>query len=177
MVGSECVRVGFATHLISSEELPKAVQMLEEHPAPISQETPASIRQLHSILEPITVKNIPRKPEMDEWVEEYFSGRVSVGEILEDLHQCSIHSHLCEGVFKGISERSPTALVLTLQLLRRNEGRPMKQVFEADAKAAHFMLMHPDFLEGVRARLLDKDDHPRWQPSAIDDVGHLDIDI
>jgi len=53
----------------------------------------------------------------------------------------------------------------------------MKQVFETDAKAAHFMLTHPDFLEGVRACLLDKDDQPRWQPSAIDEVGHLGIDI
>ena len=177
MVGAECVRVGFATHLISSKELPQVVQMLEEHSDTISHEKPISTRQLRSIFEPITVKNIPEKPEMDEWVREYFSDRVSVGDILDDLRHCSVHSRLCEGVFKGVSERSPTALVLTLQLLRQNEGRPMKQVFETDAKAAHFMLTHPDFLEGVRARLLDKDDQPRWQPSAIDEVGHLDIDI
>jgi enoyl-CoA hydratase/carnithine racemase len=114
---------------------------------------------------------------MDEWVSGYFSGRTSVGEILEDLRQCSIQSHLCEGVFKGISERSPTALVLTLKLLRQNEGRPINEVLESDLKAAHFMFKHPDFLEGVRARLLDKDDHPRWQPTSISEVSDLNINI
>jgi enoyl-CoA hydratase/carnithine racemase len=177
MVGAECVRVGFAGHLMSSDKIPEAVELLEEHASPISDEKPVAVRQLQSILAPITVKDIPKKPDMDEWVAAYFSGRISVGEILQDLRQCGIFGHLCNGVFKGISERSPTALVLTLHLLRRNEGRPLKDAFEADAKAAHFMLRHPDFLEGVRARLVDKDDRPKWKPATIHEVGHLNFEF
>lgn len=177
MVGAECVRVGFAGHLIPSKKIPEAVELLEADASPISDEKAVAVRQLQSILTPMTVKEIPKKPDMDKWVAAYFSGRVSLREILEDLRECSIFSHLCEGVFKGISERSPTSLVLTLQLLRRNEGRPLKEVYAADAKAAHFMVTHPDFLEGVRARLIDKDDRPRWQPDAIHEVGVLDLEI
>ena len=177
LAGAECVRAGFATHLILSEKLPRIIAMLEKRSNAISRDKSKAIRQLYSLLEPITLKDIRQKPEMDDWVRAYFAGKTSVKEILDDLRQCSIQSDLCEGVFRGISERSPTALVLTLKLLRRNEGRPLDEVFQADTNAAHFVLKHPDFSEGVRARLLDKDDHPRWQPSTIEEVDPLDVDI
>ena len=36
--------------------------------------------------------------------------------------------------------------------------------------------MHPDFAEGVRALLIDKDKSPRWQPAAIDESGEARVD-
>ena len=78
---------------------------------------------------------------------------------------------------RRISERSPTALALTLKLLRANQGRPLPEVFRREARAAHFMVQHPDYLEGIRARLLDKDDQPRWQPGRISDLGPLEVDL
>ena len=51
------------------------------------------------------------------------------------------------------------------------------ELFQADFKAAGFILKHPDYVEGVRARLLDKDDNPQWQPKSIDEVGALPIDL
>ena len=114
---------------------------------------------------------------MDEWVATYFAGKSSLLEMIESLKQCSIQTPLCEGVFRRLSERSPTALVLTLKLLRHNEGRPLEQVFQADLKAARFILNHPDFIEGVRARVIDKHDNPQWQPATIEKVGTLDLDL
>jgi hypothetical protein len=43
-------------------------------------------------------------------------------------------------------------------------------VFAVEARAADFMIRRPDYFEGIRARLLEKDDHPRWQPSMIEEV-------
>ena len=74
---------------------------------------------------------------------------------------------------RRLGERSPTALALTLQLLRANEGRPLPEVFHREALAAHFMITHPDYLEGIRARIIDKDDQPRWQPDSIEKLGTM----
>ena len=100
-----------------------------------------------------------------------------MSEIMESLRQCSIQTQLCDGVFERLSERSPTAVVMTLQLLRHNERRPLEEVFQTDLKAARFLLAHPDYLEGVRARLLDKDDNPQWQPATIEEVGTLALEL
>jgi enoyl-CoA hydratase len=73
-------------------------------------------------------------------------------------------------VRRRVGERTPTALALTLQLLRANEGRPLPEVFHREALAAHCIITHPDYLEGIRARIIDKDDQPRWQPDTIEAV-------
>jgi enoyl-CoA hydratase/carnithine racemase len=80
-------------------------------------------------------------------------------------------------VFRRLGERSPTALAVTLQLLRANEGRTLPEVFHREALAAHFLVSHPDYLEGIRARIIDKDDRPRWQPGTIEAVGAIAGDI
>ncbi|MBW1836871.1 MAG: enoyl-CoA hydratase/isomerase family protein [Deltaproteobacteria bacterium] len=80
-------------------------------------------------------------------------------------------------VFRRLSERSPTALVVTLELLRHNEDLPIEDVFKADLEAARFIMSHPDYLEGVRARLIDKDDNPRWQPDSIEKVASIDLNL
>lgn len=46
----------------------------------------------------------------------------------------------------------------------------MEEVFDRDLKAARFMIHSPDFAEGIRAQLVDKDKNPVWHPDKIDDT-------
>ena len=177
MVGAEAVRTGFASHLVKSERLPALVTVLEGYSGTLSRLRSAATEELLAVLVHFFDSNIPPKPEMDEWVATYFAGQSSVVEIMESLRQCSIQTQLCDGVFHRLAERSPTAVAVTLRLLRHNEGRQLEEVFQADLKAARFILAHPDYVEGVRARLIDKDDNPQWQPASIEEVGSLDLDF
>lgn len=177
MIGSECVRVGFATHLISSKDLPLIIKLLENNSRGLSKEKSEAVKQISALLEPFLIKDIPSKPDMDQWVETYFDGKTSITSMLDELRQCSIFNDLCDGVFNRLSERSPSALMVTLQLLRHNKDQPIEDVFKADLKAARFILSHPDFFEGVRARLMDKDDLPQWQPDSIEKIGNIDLEL
>ena len=58
--------------------------------------------------------------------------------------------------------------MLTLKLLRYNEGRSIADALATELKAAQFMTRHPDYLEGIRTRLVDRDDKPLWIPDRID---------
>ena len=177
MVGAEAVRTGFANHLVKSERLSELITVLEGYSGTLSQLRSAAAEELLAGLVHFFDSNIPSKPEMDEWVATYFAGKSSMVEIMESLRHCSIQTQLCDGVFHRLAERSPTAVAVTLSLLRHNEGRQLEEVFQADFKAARFILAHPDYVEGVRARVIDKDDNPQWQPESIEEVGTLDLDL
>jgi enoyl-CoA hydratase/carnithine racemase len=177
MVGAESLRLGLATHLLKSERMSELIAALERHSASLSDSRAQAAEDLLTEIDHFFDKDTLAKPEMDEWVATYFSGKNSMVDIMASLRQCTIQINLCDGVFNRLAERSPTAVVLTLQLLRHNEGRPIEEVFRADLKAATFILAHPDYVEGVRARLVDKDDNPQWQPKTIEEVGTLDVDL
>jgi enoyl-CoA hydratase len=177
MEGSETVRVGFATHLTPFSRLPELKNTLEGYAGPLPSQRVLAAREMTSALDPFFVKEIAVKPDMDEWVAAYFQGKDSLVEIIESLRQCSLQTRLCDQVFERLAERSPTALAVTLKLLRHNEHRPIDAVFQAELVAVRFILSHPDYVEGVRARLEDKDDNPRWQPETIEAVGDLDLKL
>ncbi len=177
MEGAETVRVGFATHLTSSRRLPELKNMLEEYEIRPSRPRVLAAEELTGALDPFFVKEIAARPDMDEWVAAYFQGKHSFVKIIESLKQCSIQTRLCSQVFERLAERSPTALTVTLKLLRHNEHRALEEVFQTELTAARFILNYPDYLEGVRARLEDKDNTPRWQPETIEAVGDLDLKL
>jgi enoyl-CoA hydratase len=173
LMGAECVRLGLATHLVPEARLPELRQALENCAKKLPGTRPQAAEILHQVLAPFAWQDIPPEPEMDAWVREHFAAKPSLQEIVAALQPCSRELKLCEDAHRRLAERSPTALAVTLQLLRANAGRPLPEVFQREALAAHFLITHPDYLEGIRARILDKDDEPRWQPPSIAELGPL----
>jgi enoyl-CoA hydratase/carnithine racemase len=167
--GGEAVRVGLATHLVRAAKMPELLEKLREAAGNLPPAKEEALGRLRKILAHWGAPKTSR-PEMDAWVARHFRGQASVGAILDSLGRCPEHRRLDAEVLERLQARSPTALVLTLRLLRRNQGRPLEEVLAAEARAAHFMIAHPDYLEGIRARLLDRDQRPRWQPASLEEV-------
>jgi enoyl-CoA hydratase len=57
-----------------------------------------------------------------------------------------------------------------LAALRRGAHHTLPQSQAAELTLTRTTMQHPDFAEGVRAMVVDKDRKPRWQPARIEDV-------
>ena len=166
--GSECVRIGLADCLIPSTHFDKAFDALIEHSPELPSDRKAAAAALTEILSPFMQPDIPAKKDMDRWIETYFADKTSVLDLLKDLKACSDQNDLCEGVFARLSERSPLAVATTLKCLRSDEHKDLAEVYESDLSVARFLMTQHDFREGVRARLIDKDDRPHWDPESFE---------
>ena len=67
--------------------------------------------------------------------------------------------------------RSPLSVAVTLEAVRRAGAMTsVAEVLAQDLVLARHLAGGPDFVEGVRAQLVDKDRSPRWQHDRIEDV-------
>ena len=60
---------------------------------------------------------------------------------------------------------SPSSLLWTFEIVRRGAHRTLEQCLAAELALTRHATSHPDFAEGVRAMVVDKDRTPRWQPA------------
>jgi enoyl-CoA hydratase len=98
----------------------------------------------------------------------------TVSEIVARLH--ADDSDWARAALKTLRHVSPSALHWTLRALRRGRDLTLKQALDAEFALTRTTMAHPDFTEGVRAMVVDKDRKPRWQPAAIEAVDPAVID-
>ncbi len=65
---------------------------------------------------------------------------------------------------------SPFSAHVTFAHLRRAKGLSCLDVFAKEWSMARHFCEHPDFVEGVRALLIDKDSQPQWQVPSFEQV-------
>ena len=70
----------------------------------------------------------------------------------------------------ALRHASPSALLWTFEILRRGAGQTLEQCQQAELALTRHAVRHPDFQEGVRAMVIDKDRKPAWCPPALEDV-------
>ena len=71
---------------------------------------------------------------------------------------------------QSLAKGSPTGAHVIWEYLRRTRTMSLEQVLALDLTLARQFQRHPDFPEGVRALLIDKDRAPKWSPVQFDAV-------
>ncbi len=102
------------------------------------------------------------------WMDECY-GRDSVEEVVAAL--AGHPSAAARAAAAEIAGKSPSSLKVTFRALR--EAARMKTLEQALAQElvlAEGCLRSHDFVEGVRAAVIDKDRRPRWQPARLEEV-------
>lgn len=160
----DCTSLGLATHKTSESALPEIIQALCDTPfqADARQSVTDILAQFSSAP---SIKTDLSKAQAD--IQHCFQGS-TVEEIMQRL-QASTQA-LCQDALKQMQKKSPTSLKVTLKAFNNgkniNFDACMRQEFRL---VSRFLLAH-DFIEGIRAAIIDKDQTPAWQPSSLAEV-------
>jgi enoyl-CoA hydratase len=65
---------------------------------------------------------------------------------------------------------SPSSVLWSFDIVRRGSRVSLRDALQAELRMTRHVSVHSDFIEGVRAMLVDKDRKPRWNPARIEDV-------
>ena len=99
-------------------------------------------------------------------------GRESVAAILDSLESESRPEFQpwAAKMLRLLEERSPTLLRVTFEQLRRGRGLGLADSFRLELNLIHGCFAQGDFVEGIRALIVDKDNAPRWNPRSLAEV-------
>ena len=71
---------------------------------------------------------------------------------------------------KTIGSKSPTSTRIAFRQIREGAGLDFEDCMRLEYRLARYCMTHPDFYEGVRAVILDKDNAPQWSPATLQEA-------
>lgn len=75
----------------------------------------------------------------------------------------------------ALGGHSPTSLRVIWRQLQRGRGQSLADALRDEFRLVQRMVRAPDFCEGVRATLVDRDHSPRWSPPTLAAVNDLAV--
>jgi len=161
--GAECLWAGLATHWIPAEHVPEAKAHVVETPDDID----TSIRSLAP----------PDPPPARLAGNAERIARLFASDCLENVLAAlaADPSDWAAKEWKAVAAKCPASSKVAL---RQFAGHRADFVAEMalEYRLAARMIMRPDFAEGVRAVLVDKDNAPRWDPATPEGVTEAMLD-
>ena len=162
--GAECLALSLGTHYVASDDVEALKAAILGNPAGID----AALRSAVSTIPPAPI--LDRQTDIDRL---FASDRYE--DILAALAQDGGEWALA--TLATLGAKSPQACKVVLRLLveaAKIDDFAAEMTMEY-AVGAH-VLERPDFVEGVRALIVDKDNAPRWNPPTAAEISDADID-
>ena len=160
---ADCLHAGLATHHVPSERLAELKAALAENPSDIE----ALLAQFH--VDPGPAPLLAHRAELDAAF-----GQGSVEAILAALEA---GSDWARAQALALRTKSPQTLKVAFRQLALGLAAPdfaanMAMEYRIGAR----VVQRHDFLEGVRAVIVDKDNAPKWDPATLEGVGEELLD-
>ena len=152
-------------------ELDQKLDGLQWHDSPL--------KDLQGALAKLAVQQLPDAPlaALRPAIDHFF-GLPDVPSIVEQLQQVTVaDSHDWALTTANLMQtRSPLAMAVTLDMLRRGRHLPLEQCFALELHLDRQWFERGDLIEGVRALIIDKDKTPKWNPPTLHalDASHVD---
>ena len=87
----------------------------------------------------------------------------SLAEVIKEINEFNEDNAWFKRAQAAIAHGSPLSSVIIYEQLRRHRHSDLKTVFLSEYQLATNVIRYPEFAEGVRALLIDKDKSPKWQ--------------
>lgn len=165
--GSECLKLRLATHYLPSDRLEEAKERIIAQPF-----------RVQAVLDELSEDDVP-PPRITgnlERIDRYFASD-ELEEILDALDAgAAAGDEWAAKEAAAVRTKSPMACKVSLKLLQES---PYQLHFVDEMRMEYGIMVrlihHPDFREGVRALLIDKDRRPDWNPSVPQAIGDRDV--
>jgi enoyl-CoA hydratase len=160
--GADAIAMGFADHFVPHDALEAFTAAViadgvDAALAAHAQEPPAS---------PLLAQR--------EWIGECYA-KDTIADIVAALRAHGTDAAVDAAAL--IETRSPVALAVTLESVRRAARLDtLEDVLRDEYRVSCASLRSHDFVEGIRAQLVDKDRNPKWSPPSTDEVTADDVD-
>ncbi|MFE9427862.1 enoyl-CoA hydratase/isomerase family protein [Kitasatospora sp. NPDC006697] len=161
MTAADAIHCGFADHLLPTERVAAFTAALAEL------EPAEAVRRFA-----VPAGPSPLAAER-EWIDHCYAPD-TVEEVLERLDAVGLPA--AKEAAEQIRAKSPTALKTTLAALRRARRLPsLAAALEQEFRVSWAGLADHDFIEGIRAQVVDKDRNPRWAPDTLAGVSEAEV--
>ncbi|MEI8320470.1 MAG: enoyl-CoA hydratase/isomerase family protein [Alphaproteobacteria bacterium] len=164
MNSADALYAGIATHYVPRENFDLLAETLVN--APLSddfREVVYEVIEMFSTGEPPVLSEVAQHRDL---IEKVFSQ--GLDDVLTEM-MLTKNSWL-KNVGRKLAEASPFSLKITFKMIKESYGKSFEDIFQQDLKLAQYFSMKPDFYEGIRAALIDRDSNPAWQFSSVDEV-------
>jgi enoyl-CoA hydratase len=158
--GSDAIQLGFADAHVPSAAMSQMVARLTDAG---SHDAPLDIIEAHETGVPQSAL-IPHRAAIDRW----FAG-ATVEAILAELQTTT--DPLARDAHATLKDRSPTALKLALRAIRQaRHAISLEAALATEYRLVTRLYEQGEFIEGVRALIVDKDKAPKWRPASLAEV-------
>ncbi|XP_054273098.1 3-hydroxyisobutyryl-CoA hydrolase, mitochondrial-like [Macrosteles quadrilineatus] len=160
--GKDVVKIGFGTHYIESKNIPTLYEAILKGDGDVE-----STIKKHSVDVSDHTFSLAQNMGL---INEAFSGS-TVEEIFTRLEKDG--SQFSQDTLKLLNKMSPISMKISKVELEKGAKMSLKECLQMEfrlAKSALEATSSPDFYEGVRALLKDKDQNPKWNPSSLQEV-------
>jgi len=165
---ADSLLAGFATHYVPRENHGALLYALEKAP----QLNGPSVDDLVASL-----SAAPPEASLTPYlslIDTCFS-KPTVEEIITALYAYEGDAFAAQTI-QTLRTRAPLSLKITLEQLQRGRGQDLDFCLNQEFHLSQNFLKNPNFQEGIRAALIDKDKKPQWSPSCLDAVTSQMID-
>ena len=99
-----------------------------------------------------------------------------IHEIIDNILSLQTRDPWLSKARESLQQGSPLAALWIHRQLVENRHASLREVFQSEISLATNIVRHPEFSEGVRALLIDKDRNPDWQYKSSRDVPEKVLD-